>query len=246
MDNGNSRDIYGYRARIGYTSPPAATEVFPYEFYKLVPDGVSLALSTLAIVDRTKDEVDRSYEMSLKAARELARSAVDLIVLGGVPINVSRGFTVEDLIREVEGSTGVPVITSITSQTQALRQVGARRVAIGHPFLPSQNDTFAGYLRNYGFETASVQAADFKGHELGLIPRSTAMRLARACMQEDPTADTLWLPCPHWAVIESIDPIEQELGINVVTAHQAITWHALRQCKIDDRIEGYGKLFREA
>ena len=30
------RDIYGYRARIGYTSPPAATEVFPFEFYKMV------------------------------------------------------------------------------------------------------------------------------------------------------------------------------------------------------------------
>ncbi len=29
--------IYGHRARIGYTSPPFTTEVFPYEFYKIVP-----------------------------------------------------------------------------------------------------------------------------------------------------------------------------------------------------------------
>ena len=38
---------YGWRARIGYTSPPLTTEVFPYEFYKLVPDGVSLVVTSL-------------------------------------------------------------------------------------------------------------------------------------------------------------------------------------------------------
>ena len=26
--------MYGHRARIGYTSPPVLTEVFPYEFYR--------------------------------------------------------------------------------------------------------------------------------------------------------------------------------------------------------------------
>lgn len=41
--------MYGYRARIGYTSPPAATEVFPYEFYKMVPDGVTLVVNTLPL-----------------------------------------------------------------------------------------------------------------------------------------------------------------------------------------------------
>jgi hypothetical protein len=38
--------VYGSRARIGYTSPPLVTEVFPYEFYKMAPPGVTLALTT--------------------------------------------------------------------------------------------------------------------------------------------------------------------------------------------------------
>jgi len=38
-------DIYGSRARIGYTSPPLTTEVFPYEFYRIVPDGVTLVVT---------------------------------------------------------------------------------------------------------------------------------------------------------------------------------------------------------
>jgi maleate cis-trans isomerase len=30
-----------------------------------------------------------------------------------------------------------------------------------------------------------------------------------------------------------------------MAAHQAITWHALRRCGITDRIDGFGRLFRE-
>jgi hypothetical protein len=44
----NRDDIYGRRARIGYTSPPLTTEVFPYEFYQMGPAGVTLVLTTLA------------------------------------------------------------------------------------------------------------------------------------------------------------------------------------------------------
>src|SRR5258708_38049875 len=82
---------YGYRAPIGYTSPPLTTEVFPYEFYRIAPAGVTLVVTTLAIVERSKSEVDRSYDISMKAAREMAAAGVDIVVLGGVPIHLSRG-----------------------------------------------------------------------------------------------------------------------------------------------------------
>src|ERR1700737_3511844 len=43
--------IYGHRARIGYTCPPLSAEIFPYEFYKLVPDGVTLVITTLTVIE---------------------------------------------------------------------------------------------------------------------------------------------------------------------------------------------------
>ena len=49
--------MYGYRARIGYTSPPLVTEVFPYEFYRMAPAGVTLAISTLGILTMNEDEL---------------------------------------------------------------------------------------------------------------------------------------------------------------------------------------------
>jgi arylmalonate decarboxylase len=238
------RDIYGYRARIGYTSPPAATEVFPFEFYRMVPEGVSLVISTLAIVDMNKDEIDQSYQISLRAAREIARASVDLLVLGGLPINRSRGSDVDGLIRDVQSDIGVPVTTSTSAQMEALRILGARKVVIGHPFDASQDALFTRCLNDYEFETAAVKGAGFPADRLGLVPRSTAMGLARALMLQAPSADTMWMPCPHWAVAESIEPIEKEFGINVVTAHQSICWSALRRCAVNDAVTGYGRLLR--
>jgi hypothetical protein len=50
-------DISGHRARIGYTCPPLSAEVFPYEFYKLVPAGVTLVITTLTVIERSQSEV---------------------------------------------------------------------------------------------------------------------------------------------------------------------------------------------
>src|ERR1700726_3997367 len=98
-----SENPYGHRARIGYTSPPLTTEIFPYEFYKIVPAGVTLVITTLAIVVRSKDEVEQSYDISMKAAREMAAAGVDIVVLGGVPINLSKGHAnAEQMIVDLE------------------------------------------------------------------------------------------------------------------------------------------------
>jgi maleate cis-trans isomerase len=238
--------MYGFRARIGYTSPPAATEVFPYEFYLVAPKGVSLVITTLAIVAMDKQEIDQSYEISLRAAKDLARSHVDLVVLGGLPINTSRGFSnVDDLIREVSADIGKPVTTSVTAQIDALRKVGARRVAVAHPFSADHDRMYVENLENYGFEKSVIKSAGYAAVDMGVIPASVALALGRAALAEDPNADTLWISNPHWATAEAIDPLEKELGINVVTAHQAITWHALRRCKIDDKINGFGRLLRD-
>src|SRR5215475_9635229 len=111
--------MYGHRARIGYTSPPLTTEVFPYEFYKIVPEGVTLVVTTLAIVERSKSEVDQSYDISMKAACEMAAAGVDIVVLGGVPINLSRGAkNAKQMIADLEGELKVKVSTSAAAQAR--------------------------------------------------------------------------------------------------------------------------------
>lgn len=241
--------MYGHRARIGYTSPPAATEIFPYEFYLVAPEGVTLIVTSLAIVEMTSGEIDQSYEISVRAAREQAKSGADVVVFGGVPINVSRGFdNVDALIRETAAAVGVPVTTSLNSQMAGLRAVGAKKVAVVHPF--DEHDagptrTFKGRLEGAGFEYLGAEGAGYPAVDLGRIPQGTALELGRKARANFPEADTILISCPHWAVAKQIEPMEAELGIPVVTSGQSIVWNALRMCGIEDRIPGFGRLLRE-
>src|SRR3954452_10726874 len=131
MTSSARESIYGHRARIGYTSPPLTTEIFPYEFYKIAPDGVTLVVTSLAIVVRSKDEVDQSYDVSMRAAREMAAAGCDIVCLGGVPINLSRGAdNAEQMIVDLEQELGVKVSSSTAAQARAAKALGCRKAVL--------------------------------------------------------------------------------------------------------------------
>jgi maleate isomerase len=238
--------MYGHRARIGYTSPPLTTEIFPYEFYRLVPAGVTLVVTSLAIVERSKAEVDQSYDISMKAAREMAAAGVDIVVLGGVPINLSRGRdNAEALIRDLEAEFGVKIATSASSQSAAARALGCKKVVVAQPYEASETARISSYALHFGCEVLGATGWGSAFNQIGRIPRKAALEMGRELMRRHPDADSILLPSPHWPTIGAIEPLEQEFGVNVMTALQAIVWHALRSVGVNDRIEGYGRLFRE-
>ena len=237
---------YGYRARIGYTSPPSATEVFPYEFYKIVPDGVTLVVHTLPLVERNSEEVDRSYEASLRAAHVMARAGVDILCFGGLPINVSRGFAnVDDLIADTEQEVGIPITTSFSCQKEAFQVLGGRKAGIVHPYDESHDARHMDYMREFGLEPAGCLRLYAKFIELGTVSDERALELGREVKRNYPDIDTIYFSCPHYAMITAIQPLEDEFGITVVQPLQSIIWHTLRRCGVNDRIEGYGRLLRD-
>jgi maleate isomerase len=241
-----SNQMYGHRARIGYTSPPLTTEVFPYEFYKIVPDGVTLVVTSLAIVVRSKDEVDQSYEISMRAAREMAAAGCDIVVLGGVPINLSRGTkNADQMILDLEAELGVKVSSSAAAQARAARVLGCKKVVVAQPYAHSDTDRIAGYSEHFGCELLGATGWGSPFNQIGRIPQNAAIEMGRKLMKEHPDADTILLPSPHWPTAFAIDPLEKEFGVNVMTAHQAIVWDALRRCGVNDKIQGFGRLFRE-
>jgi maleate isomerase len=238
--------MYGHRARIGYASPLFVTEVFAYEFYAIVPEGVTLMISTLDIITRSKEEVERTFERSLRAVEEMARGGADVVVLGGNPVNLSRGVeNLPDLIAELERKIGTRVTTSTTSQINALQALGASKIATVYPFTEEHAARHEDSIRKFGFEPAGAIGAGLELRDVGRIPRATALDLARKVKDANPIADTIHFACAHWAVAEVIDAVEDELGVDVMTSHQAILWQALRTAGIDDKITGFGRLFRE-
>ena len=242
--------MYGYRARIGYCSPPYVTETFCTEFYMMAPKGVTLMLTTLAITsltsETTKDDMARSHARSLDAAKAMARAGADVVVLGGNPINQSRGIENLDAIcAELSNEIGTKVITSTQSQMKALKALGARICATVHPFVAELDDHHEQSTTRLGVTSGGAIACGYTVETLGKVPGELALALSRQIKRRRPDIDTIHPSCAHWATAHAIEEIETELGVSVMTSQQAILWNALRTAGINDRINGYGRLLRE-
>ena len=235
-----------HRARIGYTSVAYVTEIFPKVFYEMVPDGVTLALLTQQVQSHSADEMSRIHEEARQAAKSFARAGADMVILGGAPTNLARGRgSLDDVLADLEQEIGIPVSSSATAQSNALRALGAEKVGIVHPSNPKRDSFHDRQVLDDGLEPVGNKSAGATFEDYNRIPADRALALGRELKQEHPEADTLLYGCPHWPVVHAIEPLERELGVNVVASLQAIVWEGLRKCGIDDRIDGYGRLLRE-
>lgn len=235
--------MYGYRARIGYVAAVAAAEVFPIDFYKLVPNGVSLLLATRPPSGDTRADAAASAAV----ARDLAAGGADLVLLGGLPLNLSQGLAAhEAALHALETETGVQVSSSATAMRKALRALGARKIGLVHPLKPETDARHAAYVTETGGATpAAVRAGGWMPAELGKIPVEAAVEWGRALKTAQSDIDTLLFLGAHWRTVDAIEPLERELGLSVVTALQACVWEALRRTGVNDPIDGYGRLLRE-
>ena len=240
--------MYGHRARIGYCSPPVVTEVFVYEFYKMAPPGVTLMLTTLEVgLEYTQQAFDGSFDRSMEAAKYMAGAGANVVVLGGNPVNQSRG--IENLPRicnELADEIGTRVVASTLCQKEAMEKLGSRKVASAHASGAQHDDRHRAQMENMGVESVGVASLEgFKLLGYGKIPTEAAFEIARELKDRYPEADTIHLASAHWPTAHAIDRIERELGVSVMNSQQAIVWKALRTAGITEPIEGFGRLFRE-
>jgi len=239
--------IHGHRARIGYTVAAVTTEIYPIDWYRVVPEGVSLMMITLPLGERSPEDVEKCYQISIESAHTMARAGADLVLLGGLPINISRGDdTVDTLMQKLESDIGVKMSCSALAQVNAFAALGSQKVCVVHPFLEYQSPRHAKHMSGFfGLEPTGVYAGGSSLVALGTLPPDCALEWGRAAMAANPEADTLYFGCPHWTVIDAIQPLEEEFGISVMTSLQAIAWESMRKTGINDRIKGFGRLLSE-
>ena len=152
--------MFGRRKRIGYIAP-TVIEVVAYEFYRFAPEGIGLTGVTCGIDDWRPEEFEKGLAQVAAAATYLGSRGVDFIIHGGGPLVVARGPGYEDMIvRDVEAAAKVKATTSIRAGMEALRHVGARRIAIASPYPKRHNDALTGHLTTNGFEVVRAEGMD--------------------------------------------------------------------------------------
>ena len=233
-----------WRSRLGFVLISNDT-IIEEDMFRLAPEGVGVHFTRARMPTGCTVENLASMESGLTAAAAELLTEFDLDVVcyactsGSVVIGEDR--VVDELKRANPSRQATTLITGVIEGLQAL---GAKRIVMGTPYLDEVNRIEADYLQARGFELLNVQGLNLTyDADITRVTPGYITKFARAI--DHPDAEAIFLSCGALRAIDVIDEIEQATGKPVVTSNQGMMWHCMRLAGIDDRIEGYGKLFSQ-
>jgi maleate isomerase len=232
------------RAKIGFVLL-ATEQTIEDDMFTLRPEGVGLHFTRAPIPDSI------TVESLARQAGELAPAAALLLPDGSLDVvcyACTSGSLVigEDRVHAElgKGAPGAKPTSLIAGVLNALRSMGARRVAVATPYLDEINRREAAYMTAAGFEIVNIEGLNIE-KDSDMIRVTPEFIEAFAISVDRPEADAVFISCGALRSIEVIDRLEQKLGKPVICSNQAMMWQCLRLAGITDKIEGYGALLRE-
>ncbi|MER7737390.1 decarboxylase [Streptomyces sp. NPDC096538] len=130
-------------------------------------------------------------------------------------------------VRDLARAAGMPASSTSFGFVHALREIEARRVAVGATYPEDVAQLFAAFLRDGGAEVTGVRSSGIvTAAEVGTWGEPELFALARAA--DSPDADAVLLPDTALHTVAHIAALEKELGKPVLTANQVTVWEALR------------------
>lgn len=240
--------MYGWRARIGNISPTACSEILPYEFYRVAPEGTTFVSTNLVIRDaRESSQVEASWKRFDTAFEDLLHTRVDHITLSGAPLVLANGVERHrQLLEDFRKGCPVPVGTSPQSFAAALKHLGAIKLAVATSFIPAHNELVRAFLISEGFEVLGIDSLDtgMTSLEKAMLSPAQVFRHVRAVGRKYPNCEAVLITSSAWPTLTVIQALEDDLGKPVVSSSMGQIWWPLKELGIKARIEGYGTLLR--
>ncbi|MFF5155572.1 decarboxylase [Streptomyces sp. NPDC000348] len=160
--------------------------------------------------------------------QQLRLSGAEAVVWACTSGSFAHGWDgAHEQVRSLARAAGMPASSTSFAFVHAVREVEARRVAVGAPYPDDVAVLFAEFLRAGGVEVTGVRGfGAVTAAEVGAWDEGELFALARAA--DTPDADALLLPHTGLHTIAHLPALEKELGKPVLTANQVTAWECLR------------------
>ncbi|WP_397543946.1 maleate cis-trans isomerase family protein [Roseovarius salis] len=148
------------------------------------------------------------------------------------------------LIRQAH--PGVPTTDPMSAVIAALRDLGARRIAMVTPYLEEVTRPMRAHLSAHGIET--VRALNF-GERTDRTVARIAERSTRDAILEAGSGggvDAVFTSCTNLRSFGVIEDTEARLGLPVISSNSALLWHLVGLSGQDGTGWGPGQLFQRA
>jgi maleate cis-trans isomerase len=192
-----------------------------------------------------EDAYQRALAQVEACARELGRRACDFIIHGGAPLVLSQGKGFETrLLTQLQELTGAPCTTSIVAAMDAFRDLSATRLAVVDPYPAELNAKMTAYLKDWGFEVASLVSLGTSFTESSIASIADIYRAAKRAIKEAQNPQAVFIPCANFPVIDVIEDIETDFGLPVISNITSQLYVGFKTIGMRERITGYGQLMR--
>ncbi len=180
------------------------------------------------------------------AAELLAAAPLDAIAYGFTSSAYVIGVAGEaEMVARLERRTrGIPVVAACGAAVEGLRVLGARRVALVDPpwFDTELNGLGRRYYESAGFQVVYSAPCGLPSDQTKVTPADLHAWVSEHVTTAD--ADAVVIGGNGFRAVGAIAALEEDLGLPVVTANQALLWAALRAADADPAsTSDYGRLF---
>ncbi|WP_284505614.1 Asp/Glu racemase [Caballeronia sp. INDeC2] len=196
----------------------------------------------------TKEELERMDGDSERCALELSDAHVDVIGYACLVAIMSMGpgyhHTSEARLmrRTVENGALAPVVTSAGALVDGLKTLGARKVSILTPYMKPLTGLVIDYLANEGIEVVDSISLEIPDNiEVGLRDPRAPIEITRRLNISGVDA-VVASACVQMPSLASVQPIEDRIGLPVVSSSVATAFAMLKRLGLDPSVPGFGSL----
>jgi maleate isomerase len=191
----------------------------------------------------TPEALAAMNEHGERAASELADAGCDVLAYACLVAVMTEGpgahVAAED---RLSTAAAAPVVTSAGALPEAIRAVGATRVALVAPYLPALTARVVAYLGDLGIEVVdSISLGIADNREVGRQDPGRLVELAGRLDRRYAEAIVL-SACVQLPSLPAIAEVERRSGLPVVTAATATAHSLLARLGLPPMIEGAGWL----
>ena len=241
---------------VGFVTPPRFASPSLVEFPAAIAGEVltQQCFPNLPDFDYALSSISTAHPEICAAARLLGDAGCSAVAMEGTPFGWA-GLVTEaearDRVAEVSTAAGVPGLMAGISIVDALRALGARRVALCPTYYPTDwRDAWSRFIATCGFDVAYCQTMADQGLVDAITDTddygwSTGPELIRAAVERAAAAgpsDAIVVTGAGCRTSPIINGLERAAGCSVIGADTALFWSVARAAGLALRPNALGKL----
>ena len=215
---------------------------------RLMPRDVELMVSRVVSDEDVTSETLAAMEGYLTTAASLFPRGVRFKAVGYGCTSGTAQIGPDQVAEKVMAGTDVATVTQpLSALVAACEALGLRKLTMLSPYVAEVSGRLRDALQAGGIETPVF--GSFNVGSEAIVVRIDAPSIMAASIElmrgADTSVDGLFISCTNLRTLDIIDPLEDALGVPVLTSNQVLAWHMMHVAGLRASSSAPGRLFKD-